>query len=298
MNSDLQAFSNSLAATVAAAGNSVVRVDARHRLPASGIVWSADGVIVTAHHVVERDADIHIGLSDGREVPASLAGRDPSTDLAVLRAEAADLTPLVWADPDAIGVGHLALALGRPGRTVQATLGIVSAAAGEWRTHAGGKVDRYLQSDIVMYPGFSGGPLVGADGQAIGLNSSALRRSASVALPASTLRRVVEALLAHGHIRRGYLGVSAQPVRLPEALAASLNQETGLLLVGVEPDGPAAQAQLHMGDTIVNIADQPIHHIDDLAAVLTGDRIGVDVPLRFIRGAEVLDGTVKVGERG
>lgn len=298
MNTDLQAFSDSLAATVAAAGNSVVRVDARHRLPATGIVWSADGVIVTAHHVVERDADIRIGLPDGREVPASLAGRDPSTDLAVLRAEAADLSPLAWADPDAIGVGHLALALGRPGRTVQATLGIVSAAAGEWRTHAGGKVDRYLQSDIVMYPGFSGGPLVGADGRGIGLNSSALRRSASIALPAPTLRRVVEALLAHGHIRRGYLGVSAQPVRLPEPLAASLNQETGLLLVGVEPDGPAAQAQLHMGDTIVGIAGQPIRHIDDLAAVLTGDRIGVDVPLRFVRGAEVLDGTVKVGERG
>ena len=298
MPTPLTDLSDALAAAVQSAGAGTVRVDGRPRLAASGIVWAGDGVIVTAHHVVEHDGDVTIGLPDGREVPAKLVGRDPTTDLAVLRADAADLAPLTWADPEAIAVGHLVLAIGRPGRTVQATLGIVSAWGGEWRTPAGGKVDRYLQTDVVMYPGFSGGPLAGAGGHALGLNTSGLLRGASVALPIATLRTVVEMLLAHGRVRRGYLGISAQVVRLPDGLAESLSQETGLILIGVEPDSPAARADLHMGDTIIAIDDQPARHMDDLVAILSGDRIGRDVPVRFIRGAGVLTQTVQVGERG
>src|SRR5437762_1377922 len=156
----LQNLSNALADTVASAGTGVVRVEARKRIPATGIVWSADGVIVTAHHVVERDENITVGLPDGKSVSAKLVGRDPSTDLAVLRTEGGGLTTVAQANYDSLRVGHLVLALGRPGDQVLATLGIVSA-LGEG-SRGGGQIDRFLQTDVTMYPGFSGGPLVDA----------------------------------------------------------------------------------------------------------------------------------------
>jgi len=240
----LQDLSDALAAAVEAMGPAVVQVEARRRLPASGVVWSSDGIIVTAHHVVRRDENISVGLSDGKTVPAALVGRDPTTDLAVLRAQTAGLTPPAWADPESLQVGHLVLALGRPSRTVQATLGIVSALGQDWRTPAGGRLDRYLQTDVVMYPGFSGGPLVDASGQVLGLNTSALLRGISLTVPGSTLRQVVETLLAHGRVRRGYLGIAAQPVRLPEAVAKSIGQETGLLLVRAVASSPAEKGGL------------------------------------------------------
>jgi S1-C subfamily serine protease len=274
-----------------------VKVDARDRLAASGIVWSADGLVVTAHHVVERDDDIGVGLPDGRTVAATLVGRDPTTDLAVLRAGTGGLTPPTWSDAGSARVGHLVLAVGRPGHKAMATLGIISALGEGWRTPAGGQVDRYVQTDVVMYPGFSGGPLVDAKGQALGLNTSALLRGVSLAVPAATIRRVVETLLVHGRVRRGYLGVGAQPVRLPAALAQQLGQETGLLLVSVEPGGPAEQGGLLLGDTIVALAGRPVVHMDDLLDGLSGERVGVAMPVRVVRGGQVQELTVVVGER-
>lgn len=293
----LKSLSDALAATVEAAGSGVVRVDARRRLPASGIVWSSEGVIVTAHHVVERDDNIGIGLPRNETVSASLVGRDPSTDLAVLRVEGADLTPPTWAEPESLNVGHLVLGLGRPGRTVQATLGIVSALDEGWRTPAGGRVEPYLQTDLVMYPGFSGGPLVDVNGGVLGLNTSALLRGISLSVPTPTVRQVVETLLAHGRVRRGYLGVGAQPVRLPAALADQLGQETGLLLVSVEPEGPADHAGLTLGDAIVALDGQPVRHMDELLALLGGDRVGASLPIRIVRGGQVQELTVAIGER-
>ncbi len=298
MEQVLANLSDALAATVEASGPSVVKVDARDRLAASGIVWSADGVVVTAHHVVERDDDIGIGLPDGRTVAATLVGRDPTTDLAVLRAEAGGLTPPTWSDASGARVGHLVLAVGRPGHKAMATLGIISALSEQaWRTPAGGQVDRYVQTDVVMYPGFSGGPLVDARGQVLGLNTSALLRGVSLAVPAATLRRVVETLLVHGRVRRGYLGVGAQPVRLPAALAQQLGQEAGLLLLSVEPGGPAEQGGLLLGDTIVALGGQPVVAMDDLLDGLSGERVGVSVPVRVVRGGQVQDLTVVIGER-
>jgi len=296
----LQNVSNSLADTVETAGAGVVRVEARRRLPASGIVWSADGVIVTAHHIVEQDENIKIGLADGQTVSASLVGRDPTTDLAVLRSDATGLTVPTQAqlnDQD-IRVGHLVLALGRPGKSVQATLGIVSALGQNWRTPGGSQLDYYLQTDVVMYPGFSGGPLVNAAGRVVGLNTSALLRGISITVPVTGMRRVVEALLAHGRIKRGYLGVNTQPVRLPTALREQLNQETGLLLAAVEPDSPAEKGGLLLGDTIVAFAGTPVRQHDDLLAQLSPDRVDTEVPVRLVRGGQVQDITVVVGERG
>jgi len=164
-------------------------------------------------------------------------------------------------------------------------------------TPAGGRLDRYLQTDVVMYPGFSGGPLVDASGQFIGLNTSALLRGVGLTVPVATLRSVVETLLTKGRISRGYLGVGAQPVRLPEALAKQLGQETGLLAVSVEPGGPAEKAGLFMGDTLVSLVDQPIRHLDDLLGALGGDRVGATVKARVLRGGQLRDLSVVIGER-
>ena len=218
-------------------------------------------------------------------------------DLAVLRAEVADLTAPTWSEATALKVGHLALALGRPGHTVQATLGIISALGQSWRTPAGGLIDHYLQTDVVMYPGFSGGPLVNASGQVAGLNTSALLPGVSLAVPTSTVRRVVEMLLAHGRVRRGYLGINTQAVRLPDNLRKQTDQETGLLLVSVEPGSPAEQAGLLLGDTIVTLDNQPVRHHDDLLALLSADRVGATVPVKLVRGGQVIEVKVTVGER-
>jgi S1-C subfamily serine protease len=293
----LEQVSNDLAAAVERAGASLVRVDARRRFPASGIVWSSDGVIVTAHHVIKREEGITIGLADGRVVAAALVARDPSTDVAVLRAEASDLTPPAWADDAALRVGQLALAVGRPDKSLQASLGVISVLEGAWRSPAGGQIERYVQSDLTMYPGFSGGALVNAAGEMIGMNTSALLRGASLTIPAATLRRVVESLLSHGRVRRGYLGIGSQPVRLPDALANELGQETGLLLVSVEPDSPAGRAGLLLGDTIVGLAGERVRHLDDLQALLGGDRVGQTVTVRFVRGGSVEEREITIGER-
>ncbi len=297
MGNALSELSAAMAAMVELAGAAVVRVEGRRGISGSGIIWSGEGEIVTANHVVRRDDGLRIGLPDGREVDAKLVGRDPAADIAVLRASASGLKPPAWLPIDGVRVGHLVLALGRPGRTVQATLGVVSALGSEWRTMEGGLIDRYLQTDVVMYPGFSGGPLAGADGQLVGMNTSGLARGVSLALPAATLHRVVPVLVQHGHIRRGYLGIGAQPVRLPEEIAAQLEQETGVLLMSVEPGGPAGKAGMALGDTLVSLEAVPIRHMDDVMAALGGDRIGSALEARFLRGGKLQSARVTVGER-
>jgi S1-C subfamily serine protease len=189
------------------------------------------------------------------------------------------------------------LALGRPGQSVQATLGVVSALGASWRTPVGGQVDRYVQTDVVMYPGFSGGPLLDASGHVVGLNTSALLRGISLTVPVATVRRVVEMLLAHGRVRRGYLGVSTQPVRLPAALAQQLGQETGLLLITVEPGSPGEQSGLLLGDTLVGLEETPIRQHDDLLMCMGPERIGVAVSIRIIRGGQLQELQVVIGER-
>lgn len=297
MAETLKKISDDLAQTVEAAGTSIVRVAARRRLPASGIVWSSDGTIVTANHVVERDDSIELGLPDGGTATATLAGRDPTTDIAVLRTSAAGLAEPQWRGADSLRVGNIVLALGRPGKGVLASMGIVSALGESWRTQAGGRLDHYLQTDVVMYPGFSGGPLVDSEGRVVGLNTSALSRGAALAVPFETLGRVVEALLSRGRIRRGYLGVGAQPARLPESLAKELGQETGLLLVSVEAGSPAEQSGLLMGDTLVTLNGNRIRHLDDLFAALGEEAIGQPVPAKLVRGGKLQDADISVGER-
>jgi S1-C subfamily serine protease len=300
MSDILFQLSQGLAEAVQSAGASTVRVDARHRVPATGIIWSAGGLILTAHHVIRQDQNIQVGLPDGRVLAAELLGRDATRDLALLQVEATDLKPAeltVGDEATPLKPGHLVLALGRPGRTVQSTLGIVSALGNSWRTPAGGLIDHYLQTDVVMYPGFSGGPLIDVAGRVLGMNSSALMRGVSLSVPVPTLRQVIEDLHAHGRVRRGYLGVSIQPVELPAALGRELDQATGLMVMAVHPGGPAEDAGVMLGDILVRFDELPIRRLDDLTAALSGDRVGSTVLLRILRGGALAEKQVVLGER-
>lgn len=309
--STLKQLSDAMADAVQAVSASLVQVNGRDRLPATGIVWSADGLIVTSHHVVERDEGITITLHDGSTLEARLMGRDMQNDLALLKVDAA-LTPATWGDNESLRVGNLVLALGRPGSQVQATLGVVSALVQgavqaeqrERRRHRrhGGRmmqvlVDGYIQTDVVMYPGFSGGPLVSGDGAVHGLNTSGFGHGISVTVPVKTIRNSVDALQQHGRVRQGYLGVGVQPVRLPEQVAAALEQETGLLVVSVENGSPAHQAGLFVGDILATFDGDAVEQLDELLGALSGERVGKAVPVQIVRGGELKSVQVTVGER-
>jgi S1-C subfamily serine protease len=296
----LARLSDDLAAAVERAGAGVVTVNARRRMPASGIVWTEDGLIVTANHVVERDEDITVGLPDGREVAARLVGRDPGTDLALLKAEAGDLTPAPRAGA-AAKIGHFVLAVARPGPSgPMASFGVVSVVGGAWRTAQGGTVEGFVRADVAMLPGFSGGPLVDARGQVLGLNTSGLGRGGGLTVPVAAIQKVVDALQAHGKVRRGFLGIGAQAVRLPAALVQThgLPREQGLLVVAVEPDGPAERDGVLLGDIIVALDGEPVAEVEELQDRLSGDRVGRPLPVRVIRAGAPHELRVTVGERG
>ncbi len=291
----LAAFSTALADAVERAGTSVVRVDARRRQPASGVVW-ADGVIVTADHVLERDEDISVGLADGVTVGATIIGRDPGTDLALLRVQAA-VTPIQRGS--APQVGQVALVVARPGPALETSIGVVSALAGPSRTWRGGRLDGIIRTDATLYPGFSGGALVDPAGRMVGLTTSHFGRGAGLAIPLETVERVATALQTYGRVRRGFLGLGSQPVALPSGLRGQLglSQESGLLISNVESGGPAEQAGFLVGDVLVALGGEPIRHTDDLLAQLGPDRVGQTTTARVIRGGALRDLSVTIGER-
>ena len=295
----LTALSNDLAAAVDTVGRSVVAIHARRRIPASGVVWQP-GVVIAAHHTIQRDDDITVTLHDGSTITASLAGRDPSTDIAVLRLpEGTAAAPPVAPSAETPRVGQLVLALGRPGSSVTASLGIVSAIGGEWRTWQGGTIDRFVRLDVAVYDGFSGGPLVDATGRVVGINTSGLARATALTVPAATVSRIAGQLLARGHIARGWLGIATQPVRLPAALQRSLGTaaEAGLVVVNVEPDSPADRGGLLIGDILLALDDRPVSDPGDVLGALGGERIGQSVALQVARGGRAEQLTVTVGER-
>ncbi|HEX8995895.1 MAG TPA: trypsin-like peptidase domain-containing protein [Ktedonobacterales bacterium] len=301
--SALSAFSDQLANAVERASRSIVSIAARPRQSASGVLWQADGevVIVTADHVVEREDDIAVTLPDGRQVKATLAGRDPNTDLAVLRLQGVELGAGANAIElnENLRVGNLALAIGRPiegGPRV--SFGAVSAVEGPLRAGRGAQIEGIIFADVTLYPGFSGGPLVDLDGKMVGLNSSRLTRQ-SAALPLATVRRVVGTLLTHGRMRRGYLGVGTQQIPLPAALAmkAGSAQESALLVVTVEADSPAEKAGILIGDLIVGINGQTVAGVDSLRSALAASTPGQALALKALRGGEPTNVSVTVGER-
>ena len=298
--STLAALSDDLASAVERAGHAVVAIHARPRIPASGVLWRSD-VVVAADHTIRREEEITLTLSDGRTVPATLAGRDPSTDLAVLRLEAdAAGTPAELGDDDAPKAGRIVLALGRPGADVTASLGLVSVSSGEWRTWRGGKIDRFIRLDITIHDGFSGGPLVDAGGVVVGINTSGLARGQPITIPNVTVRRVVEQLLTKGRVARGYLGLAMHPIRLPQELVAALGltDRAGLMLVSVESNSPGAAAALMLGDIIVEFDGHAVRDPVDLLEALGPESVGHTVRARVIRAGAVRDMEITVGERG
>ncbi|MBN8619130.1 MAG: trypsin-like peptidase domain-containing protein [Anaerolineae bacterium] len=292
MSDILQTLSDAMASAVEKAGNSIVQVAARRRMPASGVVWSEDGIIVTSHHVVEHEDRIKIGLPDGSTVGATLVGRDPNTDTAVLKADTKGLTAATWLGAEQVKVGHLVLAVGRPGDDLQATLGVISALM-----HKRDENRFFAQTDVVMYPGFSGGPLINASGEVIGLNSSALMRGVSLTVQTPTIQYVVDHLVKHGKMRRGYLGVGVQPARLPTGIAESLGQKSGALIVSVEQDSPAEKGQLFLGDTIVSLGSHKVENLEGLLGALSVTPIGSDTMVKIVRGGQIHELAITIGER-
>jgi S1-C subfamily serine protease len=291
----LQTLSSDLATAVERAARAVVAVNARPRMPSSGVHWRS-GVIVTAEHTVQVDEDITISDADGRRVPATLAGRDPSTDLAVLTVAGA-ATPAAELDgPGSLKPGHIVLALGYGPRV---SWGVVSAVGGVGRARGRGEPDPLLRLDLVLYPGFSGGPLVDVAGRVTGINTSGLSRTGAIAIPAATVTRITDELLRKGRIARGYLGVGLQPVRLPENLKPKAGGagQTGLIVVSIEPDGPAGQAGLLLGDVLLALDGTPITSMDDIQAVLGPDRVGSRVSALIIRAGQSAEVVMTVGER-
>lgn len=298
MAGKLEDLSRELASVVERSAPSVVRVNGRRRASASGIVWSAEGLVATANHSLEWDEGIEVAFPDAKSVPADVIGRDPTTDLALLRTAASGLPTPQWADPGGLRTGHLVVGVARPGRAVRASLGILNVSAGPWRTPWGGELDSYIEAGLARHPGLSGSLLVDVDGSAIGLNTSGLLRAATLAVATPTLRRVLARLLEHGEIRRGFLGIGTYPVRLPAPLAQQLGQSAGLLIVSVEPDSPAAQAGLLQGDVLVALDGRGLGHAGDLLPLLDEERIGTEAAARIVRAGELREAHVTIGSRG
>ncbi len=296
--SALTDFSNGLTAAVDRAGGFTVLVDGRRRYPASGIAYAAD-LVLTADHVLTREDNISVAGADGRAIPATLAGRDPGSDLALLRLGEKSLTPGKTADA-LPKVGGLVLAVGRPNKAgMQASWGIVTAIGGPARTGRGGLLDEYIQTETVSYPGFSGGPLINTEGEVLGLNTSGLGHGSAVTIPVKAAWRIADALAKHGTVKRGYLGVRTQPVSLPEAGQKSLKreQEHGLLVLWLEEGGPAEKAGVLVGDILVAVGGQALNDPDDLFAALNSETVGKAVPVEVLRGGKPETVNVTVAER-
>ncbi len=296
--STLTDFSNGLTNAVQKGGASTVLVDARRRYPASGIVYAAD-LILTADHVVTREENLNAAGADGKSYPVTIAGRDPGSDLALLRLSEKAFTPasITKDDPK---VGQLVLALGRPTNSgVQASWGIITAIGGPARTGRGGLLEAYIQTETTSYPGFSGGPLVNTEGEVVGLNTSGLARGTALTIPIKSAWRIADSLAKHGTVKRGYLGVRTQSVDLPDAAQKELknNQEHGLLVLWLEDKGPAEQGGLLVGDILVKVDGQAVGDPDDLYSALNSDAVGKSIPVEVLRGGKPQVIKVTVGER-
>ena len=298
-SSTLSELSSQLASAVETAAKSIVSIHARRRIPSSGIVWR-DGVVISASHTVRRDDEIPLTLPDGNSTTAKVAGRDSATDLIALRVEGTKSYVAPKADVSSLRVGSLVLAVGRPGRNVSASFGIVSAVGEGWRTWQGARIDRVLRLDLAVYDGFSGGPLVDPSGAVLGLNNSALARGTPLALPAAAVDRVLDELLERGHVRRPFIGVAVQPVALSASVVKqhSLNGDTGLLIVSIADASPAEKAGMLLGDVLLEANGNELSGPDDLLDALSSVSKEGAVTLKFLRGGSVKTASITPADRG
>jgi S1-C subfamily serine protease len=267
----------------AGASGSVVEVRARRGAPSSGVAWSADGLVVTAEHTLEEEEGIEIATAGGKELRAELAGRDPSTGIALLRTQGAALTPPRWRDSGTLVTGEMALLAAASRLGPRVSLTTVSVVGEPWHTDNGGRIDRYVETDARLFPGFSGSLVLDWEGKALGLNTAGLRRRTPIVIPGETLARVVKVLAERGTVRRGYLGITTYPVRLPDTVKT---QKAGLLVLSVQGGSPAASAGLFLGDVILAVEGQIVESPTALLSQLTEERVGTRLEARILRAGK------------
>ena len=299
MSAELIELSNALAQTTEHAAASVVAIHTEARGSSSGVVWR-EGVIVTAEHALRHDEEIQATLPDGRVVQASLAGRDPSTDLAVLKCAEAGNRFIERGDASSTKPGSITLVVGRTRASGPvAALGVVSLVVPERSTWTGSSLVPYIRLDVGLQPTAVGGAVVDAHGKALGIASPRFARFGAIAIPAATIDRVAETLLKKGRIPRGYLGIALQPVHLPDHLRQSLlyKEKTAVIILEVEPDGPAHKAGIVIGDILVSLAGQPITRPESVQLHLQAENIGKSLNAKIVRGGAARDVSISVGER-
>ena len=297
MPNPLAALSDQIASTVAEVSKSVVAIHARPRFASSGVHWSP-GIIVTADHTIRRDEDIKITTPTGATLPADLVGRDPGTDLAVLKAEGFD-APVAKRAEGAPAPGALVLSVGRSKDSAIAALGLLSSISPESSTWRGGRLDQVLRLDLELHPGSSGGAVVNAEGKLIGIATGVLSRVSVFAIPPSTIDRVAQQLVEHGRIPRSYLGVGLQPIALPEHQIQKLGRSgsTALILISVGAGSPAGKAGLVIGDILLELGGRAVHSPVDVHERLISQAVGAKLKARILRGGEPLELDLTVGER-
>ena len=299
MSTELIDLSNALASETDRAAASIVAIHTEPRGSSSGVVWR-NGIIVTAEHALRRDEEIHVTLPDGRVTTATLAGRDASTDLAVLKCAEAAAAVTDFSDASTIKPGSLVLVVGRTRASGPvAALGAVSLVTSERRTWFGAALTPYVRLDVGLQPTAVGGAVIDAHGRIVGIATPRFARFGAIAVPAATVNRVVDALLRTGHIPHGYLGVGLHPVRVPEPLRQSLkrNEKTAAIVVEVEPDSPAHKAGILIGDLLLSFGPHPVARVEDVHAQLAADAIGKSIAVKFVRGGAVQETNVVIGER-
>jgi len=296
VSTSLIEFSRELANTVERAGKSTIAVLEGGRSGVSGTVWR-EGIAVTIAHTIHSLEEVNVVLPSGTEVKAAVTARDPGTDIAILKLPS-EAPVATLADDAEARAGEVVLSVGRRGNEgLAAAYGIISAVSGAWRTHSGAKVDRWLRLDLNPFPGFSGGPIVNAAGEVLGVAVSGRGRSAAV-LPSSTVSRVVDQLLKHGRTVRGYIGVGLQPVVFSEDASQSLGiGGRGLLITAIAPGSAASEAGLTLGDVIVAADGDPIRSGAGLQWLLDTETVGKSITLGVIRGGRLVNIAVIVREK-
>jgi len=300
MSSVLETLSNDFAAAAESVGGSVVAIYGRRWMPSSGIQWRK-GFIVTAHHTIRREEDITVVAAGGKSLKANLAGRDPSTDLAVLKVSEESAAPIPpFGDGAGLRLGHVVLALGRSrGSNLVASAGLVGGISGEWEPRRGGRLDQHIRLSLELYPGFSGGPLVSAQGKVVGINTRGLSRGRAVTIPLATVNRIVDELIEKGHIAKPYLGLAMQPVPVPESLRGKApgSGQSAVLVVHVEPAGPADKAGVLLGDVVIELQGKPVEDTGDIQQVLGSSKIGETVEATVLRGGAPLKLSIMLADR-
>jgi S1-C subfamily serine protease len=299
MSATLIDLSNALAQVTGRVASAAVAVHAEARGSSAGVLWRP-GVIVTAEHALRRDEEIQVTLADGRVIPVSLAGRDPSTDLAVLKCSDATGSPVETTDAAAVKPGALALVVGRTRASGPvATFGVVSLVVSERKTWTGAALAPYIRLDLALQRTAVGGAAVDAHGKVFGIATPRFARFGVIAVPTATVSRVVDVILQKGRVPRGYLGVGLQPVSLPEALRQSLQraEKTAAIVLEVEPESPAHKAGMVIGDILISLEGKPVTHLDSVQSHLAGQDIGKTLSAKIVRGGAAQTLNIIVSER-